>query len=134
MSVENMYCFQCEQVAGGEACTRMGVCGKDPEVSGLQDLVIHQMMGIGVLGARAMERGVEIPEDISSLVEEATFETLTNVDFDPDRFHRLLEEGDAAKERLLEMVGDRQKVGFLKGLSENLETDGKVVRRETARN
>ncbi|MFO7941811.1 MAG: hydroxylamine reductase, partial [Bacillota bacterium] len=106
MSLDNMFCFQCEQVAGGEACTRMGVCGKDPDVAGLQDLVIHQMMGIGVLGSRALDRGMEIPEDISAFVEEATFETLTNVDFDPDRFHRPLEQGDEAKERMREMVGD----------------------------
>lgn len=100
-----MYCNQCEQVARGQACTRRGVCGKDPQVAGLQDLVIYQMKGIGYLGARALERALDIPEDIHDLVQEATFETLTNVDFDPDRFHRLLEEGDQARRRLLEMVG-----------------------------
>ncbi len=105
-TVEHMYCDQCEQVAGGRACTRMGVCGKDPELAGLQDLVVHQLKGIGVLGSRALERGIEIPEDITAFVQEATFETLTNVDFDPDRFHRLLDEGDAAKERLRSLVGE----------------------------
>ena len=35
-----MFCYQCEQTAGGKGCTKMGVCGKTPEVAALQDLLI----------------------------------------------------------------------------------------------
>ena len=41
-----MFCYQCEQTAGGKGCTKMGVCGKTPEVAALQDLLIYQIKGI----------------------------------------------------------------------------------------
>lgn len=42
----DMFCYQCEQTAGGKGCTKLGVCGKTPEVAGLQDLLIFQIKGI----------------------------------------------------------------------------------------
>ena len=41
-----MFCYQCEQTAGGKGCTKMGVCGKTPEIANLQDLLIFQIKGI----------------------------------------------------------------------------------------
>ena len=34
-----MFCYQCEQAANGKGCTKIGGCGKDPEISALQDLL-----------------------------------------------------------------------------------------------
>ena len=48
----NMYCYQCEQTSHAQACTRVGVCGKAPEVSSLQDLLVHELKGIGSLAHR----------------------------------------------------------------------------------
>ena len=57
----NMFCYQCEQTSNGQACTRMGVCGKNPEVSLLQDLLMHQLKGIGFLGHRLRQLGYADP-------------------------------------------------------------------------
>ena len=46
MGEQNMFCYQCEQTAKGEGCTRMGVCGKEPEVAILQDLLIYALKGL----------------------------------------------------------------------------------------
>ena len=40
-----MFCNQCEQTAGGHACTKAGVCGKKEDLAGLQDLLIHALEG-----------------------------------------------------------------------------------------
>ena len=49
--MSDMFCFQCEQTAGGKGCTRMGVCGKKPEASRLQDEITAGMITL----ARALE-------------------------------------------------------------------------------
>ncbi|MGA1863701.1 MAG: hypothetical protein ACMUHX_01430, partial [bacterium] len=43
-----MFCFQCEQTAKGEGCTRVGVRGKQPEVANLQDLLMHALKGLSL--------------------------------------------------------------------------------------
>ncbi len=98
---QGMFCFQCEQTAGGTGCTRYGVCGKDPEVAALQDLLIHQLKGIGYHGARILEQG-EIDDEIHDFVHEALFHTLTNVDFDPERLEVMLNRAAEIKDDLRE--------------------------------
>ena len=49
--MSEMFCFQCEQTAGGKGCTKVGVCGKKPEVSRKQDELICALIGL----ARAAE-------------------------------------------------------------------------------
>ncbi len=41
-----MFCYQCEQAAKGVGCTVQGVCGKNPEVAALQDLLIYSLQGL----------------------------------------------------------------------------------------
>ena len=38
-TMSEMFCFQCEQTAGGKGCTKVGVCGKQPNIAGKQDEV-----------------------------------------------------------------------------------------------
>jgi len=80
--MEEMFCFQCEQAAQGTGCTKLGVCGKTPEVAALQDLIVHGLMGMAFWAARAREKGV-IDREIDVHLIEALFTTVTNVDFDP---------------------------------------------------
>ncbi|MFZ7104206.1 MAG: hydroxylamine reductase [Peptococcaceae bacterium] len=101
----NMFCFQCEQTAGGKGCTKVGVCGKRPEVAGLQDLLIHMLKGIGFYGQKALEQGKKIDADIHNFVMDAAFSTLTNVNFDSQRFVRYLKEGQQIKTRLQDLAG-----------------------------
>ncbi|MDJ0765932.1 MAG: hydroxylamine reductase [Myxococcota bacterium] len=78
-----MFCFQCQEAAKNEGCTNRGVCGKSPEVAGLQDLLLSALRGAAVLVEKAATLGVE-HKDAGPLVAEALFATVTNVNFDED--------------------------------------------------
>jgi hydroxylamine reductase len=80
-----MFCYQCEQTAKGEGCTVLGVCGKDPQVAALQDLLIYALQGLSQVAVEGRKVGVSDP-DVNVFTCEACFATLTNVDFDPQRF------------------------------------------------
>ncbi|KAG1660707.1 hypothetical protein FOA52_014327 [Chlamydomonas sp. UWO 241] len=83
---EKMFCYQCEQTANGTGCTTIGNCGKTPEVAGLQDLLIHSVKGLGSLSHHARTiAGIE-DEEVNSFLLQALFSTLTNVNFDDERF------------------------------------------------
>lgn len=94
-----MFCFQCEQTAKGEGCTKLGVCGKQPEVAELQDLLIYAMKGLSQVAVEARKVGISDPA-INKLTVEAVFSTLTNVDFDPDRFVAMIQEVIGQRDKL----------------------------------
>ncbi|MBC5625770.1 hydroxylamine reductase [Clostridium sp. NSJ-49] len=100
-----MFCYQCEQTAGGKGCTKLGVCGKTPEVAALQDLLIYQIKGISCYAKEIVEKGENVDKDIVSFVENALFTTLTNVNFDADVHVEMLKESQKIKERLRKQVG-----------------------------
>jgi hydroxylamine reductase len=80
-----MFCNQCEQTAKGEGCTKVGVCGKQPEVAALQDLLFYALKGLAQCAAEGRRVGVKDPA-VDVFTCKALFSTLTNVNFDPDRF------------------------------------------------
>jgi hydroxylamine reductase len=80
-----MFCYQCEQAAKGEGCTVLGVCGKDPQVAALQDLLIYSLQGLSQVAVAGRKAGIS-DRDVNIFTCEASFATLTNVDFDPPRF------------------------------------------------
>ena len=98
-----MFCFQCEQTAKGEGCTNIGVCGKQPEVAALQDLLIYAIKGLSQVAVEGRKAGVA-DADLDHFVCEAIFSTLTNVDFDPERFVALITETAQRREQLKEKV------------------------------
>ncbi|MCE5252342.1 hydroxylamine reductase [bacterium] len=85
-----MFCYQCEQVTKGIACTSYGTCGKDPETAALQDLLLHVTKGISMYAHRARTLGVKDPET-DVFVIQALYTTLTNVNFDSARIRQMLE-------------------------------------------
>ncbi|MDD4910551.1 MAG: hydroxylamine reductase [Candidatus Omnitrophica bacterium] len=93
-----MFCYQCEQAAGGKGCTVSGVCGKKPETAALQDLLIYALKGISVYGNAARELGVR-DEATDIFIIEGLFSTVTNVDFDPERLRGLLLSAYELKEK-----------------------------------
>ena len=99
-----MFCYQCEQTAGGKGCTKMGVCGKTPEVSNLQDLLIYQIKGMSCYAVQLIEKGEPIDKKYVRFVENALFTTLTNVNFDVDTHVTLLKESQVLKEELRQMA------------------------------
>jgi len=84
-----MFCFQCEQTAKGEGCTKIGVCGKQPDVAALQDLLVYAVKGLAQVATEGRNVGIR-DISIDHFTCEAIFSTLTNVDFDPDRFVKLI--------------------------------------------
>lgn len=101
-----MFCYQCEQTANGKGCTRLGVCGKTPEIAGLQDLLIFQVKGISYYGNRLLENGEDVEKDTIRFIEKVLFTTLTNVNFDADVHVELLRQSGQIKEKLRERAGD----------------------------
>lgn len=81
----SMFCYQCQEAAGGTGCTIAGVCGKSEEVANLQDLLIYVLKGAAFL---ALESGLPEPIDrqLSVFTMNALFATITNANFDRDFF------------------------------------------------
>ena len=86
-----MFCNQCEQTAKGQGCTVKGVCGKPHEVGVLQDLLIYALKGLSLYANEGRKKGLVDPK-INTFTVEALFTTLTNVNFDPERFEELIKE------------------------------------------
>ncbi|RJP25110.1 MAG: hydroxylamine reductase [Candidatus Abyssobacteria bacterium SURF_5] len=94
-----MFCYQCEQTAKGEGCTKVGVCGKQPEVANLQDLLIHALKGLSLYAVEGRKAGV-VDQEVNAFTAQALFSTLTNVDFDPQRFVGMIRRAVELRERL----------------------------------
>jgi len=99
-----MFCNQCEQTARGTACTIAGVCGKTPEVSALQDLLLHGVKGLSLYASKGRRLGITDPE-VNGFTLKAVFSTLTNVDFDPERFEELIRRCVELRDQMKEKVG-----------------------------
>lgn len=81
----NMFCYQCQEASKGTGCEISGVCGKTPEVSALQDLLIYQVKGLSHLTAAL--RLVEVESiQANKFIVESLFMTITNANFDDTRF------------------------------------------------
>ena len=104
--IEQMFCYQCEQTAGGKGCTKIGVCGKTPEIAAMQDLLIYQLKGISIYADQLLSKGVKVSSPVSSFVEDSLFMTLTNVNFDPNVHITMLKKSQEIKENLREKLGD----------------------------
>lgn len=102
----SMFCYQCEQTAGGKGCTKVGVCGKTPDIANMQDLLLYQLKGISSYAMILIDKGEKIDKDIVSFVESSLFTTLTNVNFDGDYHERMLRKSQEIKEHLRDKCGE----------------------------
>lgn len=98
-----MFCNQCEQVAKGGACTISGACGKNPDVSSLQDLLGYSLKGLSHYAVEGRKVGV-IDHEVNVFTIKALFSTLTNVSFDPERFETLIRKSIELREHLKKKV------------------------------
>lgn len=98
-----MFCFQCEQTAKGKGCTAIGVCGKQPDVAALQDLLIYTLKGLSAVAVEGRKVGVKDREcDVFTI--EALFTTLTNVNFDRDSIAQWIRQAVSIREALKKKV------------------------------
>jgi hydroxylamine reductase len=98
-----MFCYQCEQTAKGEGCSKVGVCGKQPDVAALQDLLVYSLIGLSHYASAGREAAV-VDHEIDTFTLEALFSTLTNVDFDPERFVTLINRSVSLRDSLKQKV------------------------------
>jgi hydroxylamine reductase len=98
-----MFCYQCEQTAKGTGCTVLGVCGKQPEIAALQDLLLYTLMGLSQVAVEGRKVGVS-DKDANVFTVKAAFSTLTNVDFDPERFVGLIAEAAKNRDQLKDKI------------------------------
>jgi hydroxylamine reductase len=103
MGSEAMFCYQCEQTAKGEGCVKMGVCGKEPEVAQLQDVLVYALKGLSAVALEARKAGI-VEQDVNVFTIKALFSTLTNVDFDPARFVAMIKQCVSLRENLKKKI------------------------------
>ena len=96
-----MFCYQCQETVGCKGCTKMGVCGKTPEVAAMQDLLIYVTKGLSVVTSRLRLEGKQVAPEVNYLVTINLFITITNANFDREAIVKRIEETLAVKQALL---------------------------------
>lgn len=74
-----MFCYQCEQTPAA-GCTKFGVCGKNPDIASLQDIMILGLKGVAAYSTHARELGAS-DDEVNAITHEALYTTLTNSNF-----------------------------------------------------
>ncbi|MGB3095846.1 MAG: hydroxylamine reductase [Candidatus Deferrimicrobiaceae bacterium] len=100
----SMFCFQCEQAIKGTGCTAIGVCGKQPDVAALQDLLIYTLKGIAFWADKACAKGVK-DQEIDRFMIDGLFTTVTNVDFDAEAVSKFIVEGVRLRDKAKQLCG-----------------------------
>ena len=121
-----MFCFQCEQTAKGKGCTTVGVCGKDKDVAALQDLLIYAQKGLSLVAHEGRKVGV-VDSAVDQFTNEAIFSTLTNVDFDPNRFVGLIQDAVTLRDGLKPKVAAAGGPGDYKEDAANFKPAGSTA-------
>ena len=102
--MDNMFCFQCEQAAQGTGCTKIGVCGKQPEVAALQDLLVYGLKGVAFWADKARAAG-KADSEIDRFMIEGLFTTVTNVDFDAEAIAKILQKAGTILKKAQALAG-----------------------------
>ncbi len=100
----SMFCYQCEQAAKGTGCTTVGVCGKQPEVAALQDLLVYTLKGIAFWADKGRAKGAK-DQEIDRFMIDGLFTTVTNVDFDAAAVSKFVSEGVRLREQARQLAG-----------------------------
>ena len=104
MAGEKMFCYQCQETAGGTGCTKAGVCGKSPSLAAAQDLLIYVTKGISAVTTQLRSEGKEISKEINHLITTNLFMTITNANFDEAAVKARISETLAKKQDLAALV------------------------------
>ena len=96
-----MFCYQCEETAKGEGCTKAGVCGKKGEVADLQDLLRYLLKGISICNTKTRELG-EYNQEVDEIIMDSLFSTITNANFDKQFFMEKIQQALKLRDELRE--------------------------------
>ena len=102
-----MFCYQCQETAGCTGCTKMGVCGKNPQVAAMQDLLVWASKGISEITTRLRKEGKEVSKDVNHLITLNLFTTITNANFDDEAIVAKIQETLDARNELLNLLDDK---------------------------
>ena len=100
-----MFCFQCQETAGGKGCTVQGVCGKKPDVAEMQDLLVYVTKGLGAVTTALRAAGKKVSVETNHRITMNLFVTITNANFDREAIMDVIEESLALKAQLLRELG-----------------------------
>lgn len=104
---QKMFCYQCQETAGCKGCTAVGVCGKQPDVAAMQDLLVWVTKGICAVTTRLREEGRAVADEVNHLVTENLFTTITNANFDKAAIEKRIEKTLEMKTALWEQLERR---------------------------
>lgn len=96
-----MFCYQCQETAGCSGCTRVGVCGKQPDVAVMQDLLVYVTKGISAVTTTLRQEGVEIQPAVNHMITLNLFTTITNANFSKEAIIARIQETLSEKDLLL---------------------------------
>ena len=110
--MDKMFCYQCQETAKGTGCTSIGVCGKDAETSGLQDLLIHIDKGVAAYSSVLRKNGKAkelIEGKVNRYLINSLFITITNANFDDAAILDEIKAGLKLREELKALATDEEK-------------------------
>lgn len=105
---EKMFCFQCQETSNCSGCTKFGVCGKSPELAGLQDLLIYATKGLSTITTRLRQEGKEINKEVNHFITLNFFTTITNANFDNDVFYSRIKETLNYRDQLINKLDNKE--------------------------
>jgi hydroxylamine reductase len=111
MENPRVFCNQCEQTAHGTACVDTGVCGKDPDIQSLQEILLYGLKGMASYAHHARRLG-KSDEKVSAFIEEALFATVTNVNFDMESLFELIMECGKKNLRVMQLLDEGHTESF----------------------
>ena len=103
---QKMFCFQCQETAGGKGCTMSGVCGKKPDVAAMQDLLVYVTKGISAVTTALRQEGKQVSAEINHLITLNLFTTITNANFDKESIEARIRTTLTEKDVLLAQIAD----------------------------
>ncbi len=103
---QNMFCYQCQETAGCKGCTRVGVCGKTPDVAAMQDLLVYVTKGLSAVTTALRKEGKSVSAQVNHLITLNLFTTITNANFDKEAIASRVRATLDTKKELLGQLSD----------------------------
>ena len=103
---QNMFCYQCQETAGCKGCTRVGVCGKTPDVAAMQDLLVYVTKGLSAVTTALRKEGKPVSAQVNHLITLNLFTTITNANFDKEAIVSRIRATLDTKKELLGQLSD----------------------------
>lgn len=125
-----MFCYQCQETAGCSGCTRVGVCGKQPDVAAMQDLLVYATKGISAVTTTLRQEGVAIQPAVNHMITLNLFTTITNANFSKEAIIARIQETLSEKDLLLSKLTNKDtlpKAALWNGSVEEFDTKAAAV-------